>query len=208
MNISDKLLTEVESSNLAGVGIDTLNKYSEIGLLDTIVKENQKFYYENDIKTLFYAQLKVRTTPVQETKEPEEPPSEVKATAIVENIVNNDSAPIEQQATEETANTSQKDSQEKIAVNSENEKSNTPMLNSDNFFPSSLELLEINKSLKEQIQILREDRNWLRERIEKLETRSEREQMLLLSESENLRSMIKVNKRTFWEKALPWFTKS
>lgn len=206
MNITDKLLTEVESSHLAGVGIDTLNKYSEIGLLDAIVKENQKFYYENDVKTLFYAQLKVKTGATQQTKQSETAP-EVKATTATKNIIKSDSTIANQDKTGTESNIAEKDPTEKVAMNSENERANIPAVTPDNFFPSSLELLEINKSLKEQIQILREERNWLRERIEKLETRSEREQMLLLSESENLRSMIKASKRTFWEKTLPWFTK-
>ncbi len=71
--------------------------------------------------------------------------------------------------------------------------------------PPAGELIELNKSLREQIQILREERDWLRERIEKLEARSEREQMLLLSESENVRSLISTNNKPFWQRALPWF---
>jgi len=70
--------------------------------------------------------------------------------------------------------------------------------------PAANELLEINKSLREQIQILRDERDWLRERIEKLESRSEREQMLLLSESENVRKLISSSKKSFWQRALPW----
>ena len=62
------------------------------------------------------------------------------------------------------------------------------------------------KGLREQIQILREERDWLRARVEKLETRSEREQMLLLSESENIRKLIQQTEtRKSWLRALPWF---
>lgn len=68
-------------------------------------------------------------------------------------------------------------------------------------------LIEVNKGLREQIDILRGERDWLRNRVEKLETRSEREQMLLLSESENIRKLIQQNEnRAFsWLRALPWF---
>lgn len=68
-------------------------------------------------------------------------------------------------------------------------------------------LIEVNKGLREQIDILRGERDWLRSRVEKLETRSEREQMLLLSESENIRKLIQQNEnRAFsWFRALPWF---
>lgn len=74
--------------------------------------------------------------------------------------------------------------------------------------PSPTELIELNKSLREQIHLLREERDWLRERVEKLESRSEREQMLLLSESENVRNLIKSAQKTFWQRALPWLNKS
>ena len=70
--------------------------------------------------------------------------------------------------------------------------------------PAANELLEINKSLREQIHILRDERDWLRERVEKLESRSEREQMLLMSESENVRKLINSSKKSFWQRALPW----
>ncbi len=73
--------------------------------------------------------------------------------------------------------------------------------------PSSSELIEINKGLRQQIEMLREERDWLRERVEKLETRSDREQMLLLSESENLRSAISLARAPFWKRALPWLQK-
>ncbi|MFN8389207.1 MAG: hypothetical protein U0136_02820 [Bdellovibrionota bacterium] len=69
---------------------------------------------------------------------------------------------------------------------------------------SSSELIELNKSLRDQIQMMREERDWLRDRIEKLESRSEREQMLLLSESENVRKLISATQKSFWQRALPW----
>lgn len=65
--------------------------------------------------------------------------------------------------------------------------------------------VEVNKGLKEQIQILRDERDWLRRRVEQLENRSEREQMILLSESETIRSLVSKDKRSFWQRALPWF---
>lgn len=68
------------------------------------------------------------------------------------------------------------------------------------------ELLEINQLLRIQIQIMREERDWLRERVEKLEERSEREQMLLLAESQTVRSLLaKEQRQRRWAFALPWF---
>ena len=66
----------------------------------------------------------------------------------------------------------------------------------------------MNQTLREQIELLREERDWLRQRIEHLETRSEREQMLLLAESETVRRLVKTESLT--EKLLnfrlPWFS--
>jgi hypothetical protein len=75
---------------------------------------------------------------------------------------------------------------------------------------STLELMEANRGLRSQIEILQEERDWLRKRVEKLEGQAEREQMLLLAESETVRSLIKNQDRTrsFWTFALPWFSSS
>lgn len=79
---------------------------------------------------------------------------------------------------------------------------------SDPHLPSSNQLIEVNKGLREQIQVLRDERDWLRSRVENLENRSEREQMLLLSESETIRRLVTTErKRGFWQRALPWFGK-
>ncbi len=81
------------------------------------------------------------------------------------------------------------------------------------FVPSSpdADLIELTKGLREQIEMLKEERSWLRERVEKLESRSERDQMLLLSENETVRSLLgSANTRpqrvSFWRKALPFLT--
>ena len=79
----------------------------------------------------------------------------------------------------------------------------------DPMLPTSGQLIEVNVGLREQIQVLREERDWLRSRVENLENRSEREQMLLLSESETIRRLVTAQdpKRSFWQRALPWFGK-
>ena len=71
---------------------------------------------------------------------------------------------------------------------------------------SSPESIELTKSLREQVKVLKEERNWLRERVEKLEARLDREQMLLMSDHEIIRSLVpqNQNKRKFWSFALPW----
>lgn len=63
----------------------------------------------------------------------------------------------------------------------------------------------VNRRLRDEIRMLREERDWLRQRLEKLEARSERDQMLMLSESETIRSLVnKAPKRGLLALALPW----
>lgn len=67
-------------------------------------------------------------------------------------------------------------------------------------------LTVVNSQLNEEVRMLRDERDWLRQRLEKLEARSERDQMLLLSESENVRGLVDMhqNRKPFWLRALPW----
>ena len=184
MSSSIRLLTEEQSAKIAEVSVDTIRKYRDCGLLDPIVKDNRTFFQELDIRTLFYAKFKERERVF-------EPPAE--PVPIVE------PAP---EATPEPAPVL-----EAIHAEPVEEIPAIPaveVVGQTNDLPAAGELVEINKSLRDQIQILREERDWLRERIEKLEARSEREQMLLLSESENVRKLINTTRKGFWQRALPW----
>lgn len=75
--------------------------------------------------------------------------------------------------------------------------------------PSTIdpETSQLARTLRDQIEMLREERDWLRTRLEKLELRYEREQMILLSENDTVRTLISQigkPKRRWWH-ALPWF---
>jgi hypothetical protein len=69
----------------------------------------------------------------------------------------------------------------------------------------STELLSIAGNLRDQIEQLRQERDWLRSRIEHLESRSDRDQMLILSQSENVRKLISPTPRKSWLNLLPWY---
>jgi DNA-binding transcriptional MerR regulator len=57
-----------------------------------------------------------------------------------------------------------------------------------------VELIQLNRQLRDQLRTLSSERDWLKERLEKLEERSEREQMLLLSTSQTMRDLIQNKK--------------
>jgi len=67
------------------------------------------------------------------------------------------------------------------------------------------ELVAENRRLREEVNELKQEREWLKERLEKLEARCERDQMLLLSESETVRRLATSDsKKSFWSFSLPW----
>jgi hypothetical protein len=80
---------------------------------------------------------------------------------------------------------------------------------------SSYDLVGSNKTLREQIEILKSERDWLRTRLEKLEERTERDQMLLLSETQTVRKLIQTGLEptksekgiASWLRAIPFFRK-
>ena len=205
MSANLRLLTEEESASIAEVTIDTIRKYRDCGLLDPIVKENQTFFQELDIRTLFYTKFKdhnplfaIKTKPPEATVAPETvaAPAPEAATPYEEKVVPDTSEKPSHETSAEAV------TPEFIDTASQSKKIEESVSSS---LPPSAEMIELNKSLRLQIQILREERDWLRERIERLEARSEREQMLLLSQNENVRNLIKTtSKKGFWAKALPW----
>ncbi|MCB0346828.1 MAG: hypothetical protein KDD66_17050 [Bdellovibrionales bacterium] len=64
-----------------------------------------------------------------------------------------------------------------------------------------------NQRLLDENLHLKEERAWLRERLEKLETRSERDQMLMLSELETIRGLARESRKSSggFLSRLPWF---
>lgn len=72
---------------------------------------------------------------------------------------------------------------------------------------SSYNLMDINSELRERLAELKEERDWLRKRLEKMEMRSERDQMLLLSENDNVRRLLPQGMSTgqrLLSAAFPW----
>lgn len=75
--------------------------------------------------------------------------------------------------------------------------------------PNTIELYEVNGLLREQLQAVKQERDWLRERLEKLEVRTERDQMLMLTNSDTVRTLLRQSdeakkKRGFFSGLIPW----
>ncbi|MDD2943872.1 MAG: hypothetical protein PHC51_13010, partial [bacterium] len=72
---------------------------------------------------------------------------------------------------------------------------------------SSYHLMDINTELRQRLAELKEERDWLRKRLEKMEMRSERDQMLLLSENDHVRRLLPQSVSTgqrLLSAAFPW----
>jgi hypothetical protein len=205
------LLTETQSADIAGVSLDTIKKYCEIGLLNPIKNNEGSYFKEDEIRSLFYTkkaflnpilQTQQSTTPSPtpttnnfQTKEDLQPISlkeileetpeiktEVTSTPIVESI--SSTPPVSSIVAS---------SQEQISPSTANQDAA--------IHTATIDVENIN--LKQQVEILKEERDWLRRRVEQLELRSEREQMLLLSESETVRRLVNKNEKKIW--SLPFF---
>ena len=213
MPTDSNLLSAEESANIAGVSKETIEQYVSYGLLEPIVHNNEAKFRESDIRSLFYTRVsKPKTEPAKKHSpmpiDDEEVPSLSQilseTTAESEKI-----APSDDEAIEEKSALSEEDSTagKNESLNSKIEKQEVP----DSTVNPDKDLLS---SLNAQIELLREERDWLRERVERLETRADREQMLLLSESETVRSLlrsteVRAKPEPFWKKALslPWLDK-
>lgn len=109
---------------------------------------------------------------------------------------------------EHSAQTSDIEIQSELHIEQENTSSNKVQSSREPDI-TSIELLELSRTLKDQLQIVKEERNWLRKRIERLESLTERDQMLRMSESESLRALItqmsqKDTKKSPWSFLLGW----
>ncbi len=182
------LMTAEQCAAFAGVSLDTVRQYQEFGLLQTVEREGTHFFKEADVASIFHlSAIKGKPAYSEQTKESTQSSNPFKTASNFtaasppepQNII-----PLQNQIEVEKSEPQADGSSLRI-----------------------VELLQLNQALREQLEMVKEERDWLRARQERLEARSEREQMLLLSESETVRSLINQRmekKRPFWAFALPW----
>ena len=190
------LLSEAESSAIAGVTEETLRSYTEFGLLKPVFRNQKPFYRQLELSKLF----NIKLTPTlealldedlveksQTNKEVVE--EEASAQEIKEPELKVFQSPQESSETQED--------EEKIKVKKEKnslefDKKELDKNYSNEFLPAirTEDILIVNKELKTKVISLENERDWLRDRIEQLEQRSAREQMLLLKEKETLREVL------------------
>ena len=235
-----RLFTESESAKFAGVSVDTIRQYERFGLLASVKKDNELFYRENDLRALFGVREPLPFSVLGEKSSEHAPPSDSTSasssfagaarTAAPQSFATTNSsmgsgAPQPEQVRPQSSPGA---SAVYSAPYQQPTYSLPPPYSTDGGqhsqhgaiqamsitqpgSPGVYELLEANRSLREQIQMLKDEREWLRQRVEKFESRTERDQMLLISENDTVKTLIHQipeKRRSFWSFALPWLKSS
>jgi DNA-binding transcriptional MerR regulator len=205
------LLTINEAAGLSGVSMDTIRRYRDLGLLRKYEKDGAEHFSEEDIKLLFNAKIK-KVTDSALSGDSTENTAEKEALPRLQDIIREAEGSSGKPLTAETISKSKRTHKENTihldtpidtaGQDSTYHHHQEHLRESEDRISdiSSIELLELSRTLKDQLEIVKEERNWLRKRIEKLESLTERDQMLRMSESETIRSLISQRE----EKRRPW----
>lgn len=182
--------TELEAAEAAGVSLETIREFISLGVLRLNPADhvcNQNYLTRSDLVSSFHNLKDLGiTVEISKPTTPKEEPLVQAEEPAKESEVNNSS-------TSTTARPLESD-------------------HGNTFIEHrSFELLDLNKSLKEQIEILKQERDWLRKRVETFEIRSERDQLLLMSETKTVQSLLphsqgNQQRKNFWSFALPWLS--
>lgn len=184
----EQSITLTRLADAVNLSEDTLNTYVSCGILRGERRDGEVFLSLAEIQTIF-GDIAVSRIAVQPASSSSENPPEP---TPLENTESESSSAEPEDSTANTDSSSAASEAEAIL-----QPPSPPAL--------SPELLSIAASLREQIEQLKQERDWLRTRIEHLESRSDRDQMLILSQSENVRKLISPSPRKSWLNLLPWY---
>jgi hypothetical protein len=176
--------TEEQASQLAGVSARTLQRFAESGYLSIVLGEDGRVQYQRQQVEEIFGAARCDTASYS---------SFVSGTdhsqPNVDQIRNGASAPQAQHSTPDVST----DPQHASAALEANPQSGST-LTSTIEIERLKNLLAIQERMldakDDEIADLKNQRAWLRERVEKLEEKSDRDQILLLSETQTIRSLI------------------
>ena len=191
----ESLIPESEASTLAAVSTRTLERFAEAGYLRVETGMNGiKLFSRSEVEHLFG----VKNKRIEKTVYHSSPPVPVESPSEEEPLEN--ASPVSSQPDQATAplsDTRSLDLQKQISS-----------LESE--LASMRTLVEIQEKLLDardaQLQDIKEQRDWLKSRIEKLELKGERDQILLLSGNQTVRKLIAISEqnRSPMRAALEW----
>ncbi len=180
----DKFLNLAEASQLAGVSSSTIMRFAEAGYFRIYNRNSENHFAEQEIADVFGASF--NSSRVRETTAS---PKTQEASNVEESSLGTD--PVEPQSKDSPAQPATLQSQIEVII--ENESSAEPEKIKEPLEPFK-KVLQLQEELIAQknsvISDLIKERDWLRARLEKMEEKSERDQMLLMVESQKVRTLI------------------
>lgn len=187
--------TELEAAEAAGISLDTIKEFISLGVLKLYPADSvfaQNYLTRSDLIASFH-NLKDLEVTVEISKSSASSTHTPTSEQLYQPEQSIQESEIKQSSTSTTARSVGTDSGSTFIEH------------------RSFELLDLNKSLREQIEILKQERDWLRKRVETFEIRSERDQLLLMSETKTVQSLLphlqeNQQKKNFWSFALPWLS--
>jgi hypothetical protein len=204
----EQLCSEHEAARIAGVSLRTLLRFSEAGYLALHKKLDGEHRYERaQVEEIFGA-------PGTLTSEATAVPTQQPRAAITSELASNSEQPTSVNPAEEVENPVEHEapllySDEELDHAADTGRDAQMTLLSDEIarLRNLLAMQErILDSKDDEIADLRSQRAWLRERIEKLEEKSDRDQILLLSETQMIRSLIayQESRKSTFRQFLEW----
>lgn len=192
--MSPDLISELEAAELSGVSTVTLGRFADAGYLNVEERvDGVRAFSKSELERVFGLTIDAESSDREFSTDE---PTITSTTEIVRDISlhNSENQTAQQHDTAEIERAEQRTPQ--------------PSLDREVTRLSTIvELQEKYISLKEQeLKNLREERDWLRSRIEKLEEKSDRDQLILVSISETNRGLSKAieNRKSPLKSALEW----
>lgn len=219
--VRNDFISERDAETFAGVSASTLRRFSESGYLTVNGDDSQgRLYSRSQLQDIFGVTQVPTTEPVAATTME----NVVTETPQVETVASSPVGPgcsVEQPCTVSTPNIIRADStvgvcQSQPEESPEGASSGTIAAIAERSTSDATEVERLKNALENQLKLLvqresevsdlRSQRDWLQRRIESLEEKSNRDQILLLSETQTIRKLIALQeqKRSGFRQLLSW----
>lgn len=205
---TNDLISENQASSFAGVSTLTLGRFAEAGYLKVETNNSgEKLYSQNELCDLFGLKKEII---IERSDNNESSEHDI---SYYEDLSAKDSSEASQPEgywaetlEPDTAEPDKITETDKVIAQEKVESS------SDSQDLTKMQVvIEMQEKLLElrdrEISELRKERDWLKQRIERFEEKSDRDQLLLLTETQMIRKLINMNnqkKPSFWRGAMEW----
>ncbi len=184
-------ISEAEAISLTGMSKNTLSRFAEAGYLQLEVDtDGLRLFSKGELSGLFG----LREGPARPRSVPEAPPKrEAAKSAAPEKAVAPPNSEMPPTAVPPPTLEAQV---EKVVEPSPSVTANSDQTLEIQRLRNVLQLQEQILDLKDQqLKDLREQRDWLQARVEKLEDKADRDQILLMTETQTIRTLVNLNKQ-------------